>query len=272
MSSSREIRKWVADALRAAWRLLSPHAVWSYVLVGGSCALFIISDTPLVGFSGFWATHVIVSGLIVSLLSLAIAVVIIGHYLQILQEKQWHHVARIAFQDLAREVMLVVRMMAELSGEADYRLRAARPMSRDEEQGLHDLLGERLGALDVRKAMSRDERLRKLFEIPEWGLLAYTVMQQRCQDGRLTIARWAPIMVSNDALVALLTKVAEVMRDVEIVQAPLVKLYVDKLEVPADAVLEWCSDWSEYEATCESVHSMLVPDAYMYNVARELAG
>ena len=246
----------------------------SLLVVGCLAVSAAASDIlSLGGSSSFWAGHPLVTNMAASSVMLLVTVVLVDRYLAYLERREWRHVATIAFQDLAREVMLIVRLMAELTGEADYRERAARPMSKTVAQELHNLLDKLLGPAVSRSSPdNRDRRLRRLFEDPEWGHLAYHAMQERIELGRETIARWAPVMVTNEPLALVITRVAGVVHAMESIQATLVERYVDGRAVDSEGMNSWIAAWEPLTRTCEEVHRALVPNAYMYRIGRSLAG
>jgi len=265
----RDARKRFSEMLRlgrAAIRLV-PAA-----LLGATLAGLILTEFLYPPASYFWSRHPVTLAIAINFLTLAVGGLIIDAVARERERRQWQHVANLGFQDLAREVMLIVRMMAELSGEADYRQRAARPMNDDAARKLHASLDEQFGELPQRQNIPRPQRLEALFRDETWGHLSYRVMQERTQDGRLTVARWAPVMVTNEPLAQVLTSVAELIRDVEIIQAPLVKTFVDGITLPSGEIEQWVLNWTEFESRCDRVHSILVPGAYLYSVARALAG
>lgn len=240
------------------------------VIVVAGALLLVLSDTPVIGLSEFWAMHVIISSVAIGVLTIAVGIVLIDDYLAARERHQWESVAVIAFQDLAREVMLITRMMGEVTGESDFRKRSARPLSDSSASHVHELLDSLLGSIDDRRKTKRTERLAALVREPLWVELTYLAMQDRIHEGRLTISRWAPVMVNNEPLAIILTKVAKAVQDIELIQLLLVRLHVDRQSPSEDDVRTWLDAWDPYEKDCRTTHALLVPGAYLYKIHRDL--
>ena len=231
----------------------------------------VVTDATFPSVNGYWIRHPLVTNLASSILMLVLGLTIVQRWIERTNRRQWKTVTFIAFQDLAREVMLFVRLMAEVCGESDFRSRSARPLLDQEAEKIHGLLNARLSHGKEAGTLPRDKRLRLLIEDAVWCELVYKAIQHRSEEARACVARWAPVMVGHKELSATLTEVADLITNCKLIQEILVKLVVDRKPVePADIDL-WLRDWDNYEESCNRVHSRLVPDAYMYRVARNLA-
>lgn len=240
------------------------------VIVIAALLLVVLSDTPVMGLSFFWATHAILASAAIGTLTIAVGIVLINDYLTARERRQWESVALIAFQDLAREVMLITRMMGEVTGESDFRKRSARPLSDIAAHRLHELLDDLLGPMTDRTKIQRPDRLAVLVGEPLWVELTYQAMQDRIHEGRLTISRWAPVMVNNEPLAFVLTKVAMAIQNIEVIQTLLVQIHVDRRSPTEEEVKAWIDTWDPYLEECRKTHALLVPEAYIYKIHRNL--
>lgn len=219
-------------------------------------------DWPFRMMSGFWLSHAMFAGVVSGLLLLALTVFVVEEYLASRERKRWADVAKIAYQDLGREVMLNQRLLESLIGLEDYRNRAAKPVTGDLADVLHSSINATLTG--TRDDLDRPSRLKLLYENTQWCDASYKAIQYRVDAGRLSLARWAPVMAGQGYLGERLTLVAKCMDAFEHVQIPLVDRTLHDERLDEVGWRKWVRRWDDYEDFCKSIHQQLIPDAYVY--------
>ena len=185
-----------------------------YVAVAVTAAIT-FTDWPIGATSDFWVDHPMFGAIVSGIVLLGVAVMGVDEWLRRREVAHWQIVAKVAFQDLAQEMLMSARALARLTDIDRFTDRAA--------QGLDPTFGTRVSAYFDSHPAEGDlaARVEALADRPDWIAFAATGLQATKDSLRQAVARWAAVMLTTTDLAAVLDHIANLATRLSDIHMPV---------------------------------------------------
>ena len=166
-----------------------------------SCALVVSTDWPSGFLDEFWRDHALFGGVVSGVVLLVIGLVIVDRWMKVQEDKKWQRVAETAFQDLADTQLQTYRLLTLASDGRTFGYDVD-TVEKTEVEGIVDFI------LEGRWPGRCDRSVEVLSTSVDWCQAVYPFLRSVEAEQRMTIGRWAPVMIQSDRLSLMLARVS----------------------------------------------------------------